>query len=165
MIHLFRDPRAIINSHIYTQWYKKHTNNSENDIKTNCHRIENDVIAALKLTKLYPERLMAVHYEDLYGNFQKFEKVYNFTGMTITPGVKRFLHEESSKSFSGTKNVKGHDSRFKYRETLSFDTVKIIDKHCAKALELLGLRTYSSASQLKDFNVNPVINKLPFTIE
>ncbi|KAL4218155.1 hypothetical protein ACF0H5_022891 [Mactra antiquata] len=156
MIHVFRDPRAIINSHIYTPWFK-HTNNSENDIRTNCHRIENDVIAALKLTKLYPEKLMVVQYEDLYGNFQKFEKVYSFIGMTVTPGVERFLHQESSK--------KGPDSRFKYRKTLSFNTVKVIDKHCAKALELLGLRTYSSASQLKDFNVNPVINKLPFTIE
>lgn len=168
IIHLFRDPRAIINSHINTNWYPATLNDLisiENDIIVNCDRIYNDIVAALILKSRYPDHILAVQYEDIDQSITKLEAIYKFIGRNLTPKVKEYIRSKIETKYNRSKGPNGVFTRIsKYRQSLSYHIVKLIDVHCEKAIKLLGLRIYNSENEMKNQRVNSIVGNLPFSI-
>ncbi|KAL4233730.1 hypothetical protein ACF0H5_008410 [Mactra antiquata] len=164
LIHLFRDPRAVINSHIHTGWFPMKSNNMqalEDDIKALCSRLDHDTVAAHKVLKQYPDRIKIVQYDDLYGNITKLEKVFEFTGMPLTPTVKTYI---KSKIGGKTLKTKGFHPAASYRGLLSYPIVQMVDKHCENALQMLGLRSFSSVEELRNVSISHINDKLTFVV-
>lgn len=166
IVHLFRDPRGTFNSHIHTGWFPMQTKNISafvNDIKAHCERITEDLAIGKTLITMYPGRVTLLQYEDIYGNVEKAKKLYKLLDMEFLESdmFNKTLHRKDDGSVTEYDNLSGP---FMYRTRLPFEFVRIIDDICKDALEMLGLKSYKSETELGDIDFNPFDGKLPFEL-
>ncbi|KAL4232996.1 hypothetical protein ACF0H5_007682 [Mactra antiquata] len=161
VIHLFRDPRAIINSRTTTKWYQLKESLSDNhrgirlDADELCKRIMYDITSSINLKNKYPDRFAVIMYEDLQNNLErKAEILYNYLGLNVTSlKVKLETMAEISPEEHTEKIVRGsHSDWWRYR--LSFSAVKAVDDICVKVYQSLGYTVYDDEDQLKNSNIS-----------
>lgn len=167
IVHLFRDPRGIFNSHINTGWFPLKMGDIGafvNDTKANCERITDDLIMGITLKTKFPDRVKFVQYEDIYHNAEKIKNLLKLLGMDNPHDSDRFPRSPTARRLLRTVQFNSLSGPFKYRMSLPFELVKIVDNHCKDALRMLGLKTYESEADLHDNNFNPIDGKLPFEL-
>ena len=166
IIHLFRDPRGILSSHLRTSWFgRKHKDMQDfvkNDTKVMCERMLIDLNAGKNLQIKFPGRVKFIQYEDVGNILQKRMHVLN--------GFADFkLSEEQSKIISGAMDLNKYtDQRgfhpYSYRSKLSWDTVRICDRECSEILKQLGYTLYKSESHLRNMSQPAALDPLPFAV-
>ncbi|KAL4216845.1 hypothetical protein ACF0H5_024565 [Mactra antiquata] len=165
IIHLFRDPRGIINSHIGTHWFPLRAESEEKvkyDIIANCNRLQGDIMFAESLVRKFPNRVKLVQYEDIDSDVEKVKLLYNFTGMELPRNERSEIYSIFRTSKNRTDFLSGP---FKYRETLSFKYIEIFNQHCAFVIDKLGFKLFKTEEELHDPNINPMKNGiLPFAL-
>ncbi|XP_045197675.2 carbohydrate sulfotransferase 1-like [Mercenaria mercenaria] len=160
VIHLFRDPRGILNSHMHTRFYQKKVqsvSDIENDIKTTCKRMQYDIDAALRLKRLYTDRFRIVQYEDLGDLLRKARVLYNFMELDLTPEIQRDL-ENLVRSENSTTGF----HPYSYRTSLPWDIERAANKHCKGVFLALGYPVYKDENEYKNLDIKP--ESLPYAL-
>ena len=89
LIHLVRDPRAIINSRIGTNFFP--TKDVLSIAEVLCNKMIHDFQAGRKLLMKYPKRFRFVYYEDLTDNpLDKIKALYKYLGFSLDETTKIF---------------------------------------------------------------------------
>ena len=164
VVHLFRDPRAVINSHMTTPWFpiKDGSKNPiEDDIKIMCKRMRYDIESAIYLVDKYPDRVTVVQYEDYIENtVDKMRSLYTFLGMKFSSEYEAFVNKISQiKADSNNKVI-----AFSYRTKMPWDTVQMVDTYCKDVIHSLGLKTFPSKEHLNSTMFDPITTSLPFAL-
>lgn len=167
MIHLFRDPRAIINSHLRTGWFplkdEKHEEDLVNDIKVCCRRMQDDIYKGTELLRRFPKQFKIIQYEDvIYRTLKKSSRLYAFIGMKMSKYYDEFVYNVSQQE--SDKFTQGAIGEFTYRKTLSWKTIRKIDYICRDVLAALGYKEYPSRQHLINMSFIHLNSPLPFSL-
>ena len=160
VIHLYRDPRAIMNSRIETKWYPS------DDVSLLLHNAESlckkmiyDHYKGEELYRKYPDRFKFVYYEDLNEDpLSKAKSLYSYLGMDLDESKYTVLRDisvfkESTKRTAGdrTKNT-----AFWWRRTLDWEIIKRIDTICWQVYEALGYVQFKTHRELRNLTLASV---------
>ncbi|KAK8393655.1 hypothetical protein O3P69_006767 [Scylla paramamosain] len=158
VIHLVRDPRALLASrllveegHFLLMLNRTFFSREEKDARVVCERYRQDLDAARRLVRLYPERYTLVRYEDIARQpHTETRRLYSFMGLAYTPLVASVVSkhtlgfyqtEGKEHPFSTSKNSSG--IVFAWRSRLSYSEVERVQKECGDVLRAYGYRHFS----------------------
>ena len=166
IIHLFRDPRGILNSHLKTSWFGRNDKTMaefvRNDSKVMCERMMIDLKSGKILQAKFPGRIKFIQYEDLGNILQNRMHVLN--------DFARFeLSKEQSELINGSIDTGQYtDQRgfhpYSYRNSLSWDVVRICDSECSDLLTQLGYTLYENEVHLRNMSQPAAVDPLPFAV-
>ena len=158
VIHLFRDPRAVINSRITTDWYylKDNPNDTRHaDIRNNadglCKRMVYDLNKGLKLRRKYPKRFTFLLFEDINSDVQnRVQNLYSYLGMT-KPGVKdRYFNLSDIGKHEHTVVKKMNDFSSWWRTHLTFSAAKAVEQECKEVFRLFHFMKFSTERSMRN---------------
>ncbi|XP_052820168.1 carbohydrate sulfotransferase 1-like [Mya arenaria] len=156
VIHLFRDPRAIINSRIETKWYKTSKSIIEN-AKSLCHKMLKDYHEGLQLLMNYKEKFRFLYYEDLNDNpFKKVEILYKYVGMSLDPAKYKSIQKLPVFSEQKASSTRESNTAFWWRKSLDWEIVKGVDTVCSEVYEVLGYKVFDSEENMRDLTISSV---------
>ena len=153
IVYLLRDPRGIIASEIKTKWFPftgKTQQSVSDNAKTLCSRMSNDIAVAKRLTKLYPNRVKLILYEDFGDQVGLANKLYEFAGMGFNKTFVENFARTTDTSAATTKSDGFHPST--YRNNLPWNTVKIIDSVCSYVYSEIGYPHFKKEYDLRNEN-------------
>ena len=159
IIHLVRDPRAILNSRYFGGWKQKLQN-----YKYVCNHLRND----LKIFSLLPEerllvnsvflyaweysnfhsRYILVKYEDLVENTENvMRKLYRFSKIPFTKRIISHIKGLKSGSVQSSKSFYGlvRSSTFDYnhwRVEMGKQKIRLIEKECKDFMQLMNYTAF-----------------------
>lgn len=163
VVHLFRDPRSVIRSHVRTKWFPEllHTDQArtlEEDIEVTCKRIRYDIQSASVLLKQYPHRVKVIQYEDITVKpVEKINTLYSFLGMEQSEIFNNFIQNTVD------ENTDAGD--ISNRDKLPWNVVKKIDEICEDVIVQLGYKIYPSENEYNSGVFSPVEKYLPFALK
>jgi len=163
IVHLFRDPRGQLNSHLHTAWYpvtETKLNSVREDVKVVCDRMRRDLEIAKQLVKDFPDRMKILQYEDFTDTYEKVSLLYKFLDMNFTNNTRHMVLE--LKGVGRDKNAGFHP--FTCRDTLPWSNVDIVNKHCRDIYRELGLTEFTNEQDLRDESISPITNSLPYAL-
>ena len=165
VVHLFRDPRAIINSHINTGWFGYDQYDPifiVGDAGVTCQRMMTDIQTGKQLQQKYPGRIKFIQYEDI-GNLEpdKMKRLYAFLGMSFTIQEDTLIRKvKLPRKNSGVKGFHPYN----YRETLSWKVVETVDRECSEVITELGYQLYRNEQHLRNMSHPAATNPLPYIV-
>lgn len=141
VVHLIRDPRAIINS---MRNYKHWESYSQFPEKL-CTKIKGDLELS---SKLPPDRYFRLRYEDLMTNILEISiKLYTFLHIPLHDSLAVFIvshtkaenfnHDKSNANYFSTYKTSDFDP-FHWRKTMSSDDIRQIETACRDVMQELG---------------------------
>lgn len=177
-IQLVRDPRAVLASRIvafeakYKNWKQwaldggMPLNEDEvRKLKGNCDNIRMSAEAGLRRTPWLRGRYMLVRYEDIARfPMRKATEMYRFTGIPFTPQVKLWIlrNTQASKKASGVYSTKKNSSEQveKWRFTLPYKIVQVVQKACGPTLKIFGYKIVTSEEMLMNKSISLIKDKV-----
>jgi hypothetical protein len=147
VIHLFRDPRAIINSRIETKWFPSKTDEEViENAKSLCNKMLYDFRKGQNVHKKYPDRFKFIYYEDLTSNMLSKSKIlYNYIGMNVDETYfPEFMKHIVSKKTFVSKVERKKNSAYWWRKNLNWTIVKNMEIICKDVYTELGYKPMSS---------------------
>ena len=158
IIHLFRDPRAIMNSRIKTGWYPRLAviPNAEGL----CHKMLNDFSEGQKLYSRYPERFRFVYYEDLNERpLDKVKSLYKYLGMSLDESKYSVVESISVFKNNKAESEKERESNTAYwwRKSLDWSLLRQIDEKCAGVYKALGYKKFDTYEDLRNLTLDSVV--------
>ena len=163
VIHLLRDPRGTINSQIKTRWFPFSDKSQEavrNDADALCSRMLHDIKAGTRLMRQFPNRAKIIHYEDFNDTIELAQYLYDFLGMGFSDKYRQ--HANTSDTRTATRKTDGYH-KFSYRDTLSWETVQIIDTVCEDLYNESGYKPFATEQDLRNINVSAIQKRLTFS--
>ena len=108
----------------------------------------------MRLKQLYPGRVKTLRYEDGALDPQQYtSEIYKFLGLTLTDDVKEhvdFLTSSGGKETAFTVRRSDPTSAVqKWRHTMLYERVTVIDRQCGRVYPSLGYRKVDSVRDLK----------------
>ncbi|XP_060568831.1 carbohydrate sulfotransferase 6-like [Ruditapes philippinarum] len=172
VVHLFRDPRAIIHSRLETHGYPLEKTTSHNGIKNNakslCNKMETDLRDGERLKKMFPNRFCFVHYEDIYTKDDSLIELHTFLGMSITREIihnaRVHMSNYGSNRKRSARSERNRNNAFWWRKYLSWDTIKLIDSECSIIYSELGYPIIMDKEDKENFNKSFVLQNLQFSM-
>jgi len=154
VIHLFRDPRAVINSRLETPWYK-----IPNEIALNarslCNKMLHDSIEGERLLLKYPSKFMFLYYEDLNDEaVDKVNTLYRNLGMSDSPHNMQRIRDLpvlSAKKSNGSDRI--NNTAYWWRMNLGWDIVQIVDTKFAGVYKRLCFKQFKTEHKLRDVRI------------
>nr|XP_057917019.1 carbohydrate sulfotransferase 3b [Doryrhamphus excisus]XP_057917020.1 carbohydrate sulfotransferase 3b [Doryrhamphus excisus] len=177
-IQLVRDPRAVLASRMvafgakYKNWKQWATDGDvpiDDDevkkLKSNCDTIRISAEAGLKHPAWLRGRYMLVRYEDIARfPMRKAAEMYKFTGIPFTPKVKAWIlkNTRASKETGGVYSTQKNSSEQveKWRFTLPFKIVQVVQEVCGPTLTLFGYKFVTSEEMLTDKSISLIQDKV-----
>ena len=144
IIHLVRDPRAIISS--WTKFGECTDKHGGVPACTHylCSNMEDDLIAFDLLSLVYPERLHRIVFEELASKPIKVTKrLYNFIGMELSSSAQEYVRlitsaGKNSTGIMSTIRANSSASVDAWRATISDQNLFIVQKLCKHVMDELG---------------------------
>ena len=133
VVHLLRDPRAIINSRLalHWKWWGGPLNISK-EARLLCIKMREDIRQRQELEERYPGLTMEFVYEDIAQNPMTYiPALYSFTGIPMPNSTKYFIQQITSKS----GNI-----ATQWRTKLSKGTKEKIDNECEDLYKITNYR-------------------------
>ena len=160
VIQLFRDPRAVINSRLTTDWYYLKENKSDvnyDAIRANadglCRRMTYDLKMGMYLQDKFPSRFAFLLFEDIYSDRQKSNSdLYRYIGMEVPKKDDKFLNNCDIGKYEHTVVKKSSDFSSWWRTQLSFGASRAIEDACIEVFSVFPYLKLSSESELRDLN-------------
>ncbi|KAK3569733.1 hypothetical protein QTP86_004054 [Hemibagrus guttatus] len=156
IVHLARDPRAILASRIttftaeFSAWKiwndtgKQPPSIDLTQITKTCQDMEDSVNTGLKKPAWLHGRYLLVRYEDLALNPEaKAKEIYRFLDLDIGDSVLEWISQNTNNSKT-TSEI--------WRLCLNFDIVETVQKLCKNTLDLLGYKIVQSQVELKNIS-------------
>ena len=127
VIHLIRDPRAIIMSR--QNWYPRRVPlNFSIQARRVCTKMAEDIHRRQEIEKRYPGLTMEVVYENIATNpTENIAAMYKFAGINMTESTISGLNEITSKS---------RDISEKWRTQISAERKKLVDAECQELYKI-----------------------------
>ncbi|PVD21262.1 hypothetical protein C0Q70_19433 [Pomacea canaliculata] len=150
LVYLVRDPRATLMS--------QRQNFGHSPMPQNfCNLVQDDVAHMRLLQQLFPSRAIAVRYEDIIVDPLEWSKrLYAALGLTMTPRVVSLIRLYTRASGDGSayqvyrKDPKNTANR--WRSTIAYSAVRLIDYFCAEAYRALGYVQVHNETLLRNTN-------------
>ncbi|KAL7871138.1 hypothetical protein SRHO_G00086350 [Serrasalmus rhombeus] len=171
IVHLVRDPRAILASRMtafadqFRAWKIWNATDRQpryvdlSQITRTCRDMEYSVETGLQRPAWLRRRYLLVRYEDLALNPEdKAKEIYRFLGLNIGSRVLTWISQNTNATApSSTEwNYKYSTSRdskataHNWRQRLGFDIVKTVQTLCNTTFALLGYKLVQSEAELRD---------------
>lgn len=160
IIHLVRDPRAVLSSLIQRQFFLPKWPKRNLIVAKNTHRGGNNIISRnarilcsqvegnLKYVNAeweswFKTRYILVRYEDIVSDLVKsVQYMYNFTGLPLVPSIKKWIHK-------GEPPVRSRDDIFviskedvdrivHWRLLLDKSLLSVLEEVCGPLMKLMG---------------------------
>ena len=159
IIHLFRDPRAIINSRMSS--VMKHFFRTGTDLITNakslCHKMLYDFHEGVRLYNLYPGRFRFLYYEDLNEHpLRKVKLIYQYLGMALDQSKYEFISNIVVFNDNIAETERQMNTAFWWRKTMRWNETQQIDELCKDVYDVLGYKTFSSHADQMDLSLRSV---------
>ncbi|XP_054633604.1 carbohydrate sulfotransferase 1-like [Dunckerocampus dactyliophorus] len=180
IIHLVRDPRAILASRMmafsdqFRAWKIWNATGRQpryvdlSQITSTCKDMLASAETGLQKPSWLQGRYLLVRYEDLAFNPQrKAAELYQFVGLEMEDRVQMWITKNTNSNLSAPtewnyRYSTTRDSRVtaeSWRLRLGFDIVRTVQNLCNKTLALLGYRLVHSAAQLRNLSHSLVETK------
>ena len=163
VIHLLRDPRGTINSNIKNRWFPfsdKSRKSVRNNADAMCSRMLHDIKAGTRLMRQFPNRVKIIHYEDFNDTTELAKYLYDFLGMEFSDKYRQLANTSDIRS--ATRKTDGYH-QLSYRDTLSWETVQIIDSVCEDLYNESGYKPFATEQDLRNNNVSAKQKRLTFS--
>jgi len=171
IVHLVRDPRAIVYTHFLTQNASTMTNSTEH-LKEYSRKLCQDMLLNIKYAITAPSWLQGkytlLRYEDLGTNpHQVAELVYKFVGVPMAPQVRVWLDKlaygskdgySSTRSSFASSSSSGSMEEFlttnltssvhNWRVQMQYQAVRMIETECYEVMNLLGYKIVDDEEEL-----------------
>ncbi|XP_029440325.1 carbohydrate sulfotransferase 5-like [Rhinatrema bivittatum] len=177
IIHLVRDPRAILSSREGFPYLNEddatisRVQNSKNNISVVMQEICNAQVQMYKLASQDPQpflkgRYRMMRYEDLVRDpVAHIRDLYDFVGLKITPSMESWIYNVTHGLIPNDKDLLpfSEDSRkiaLQWRERLSFQKVKEVQKLCQQDMEVFGYAFIEAEQEQKNMSLDLLLPKL-----
>ncbi|XP_043937279.1 carbohydrate sulfotransferase 5-like [Protopterus annectens] len=186
IIHLVRDPRAVLNSREKALWSLINDNkillNSQstslgNDsnykvMETICRsQFRIHKTATTEGPSFLKNRYLMVRYEDMaFDPLEKVKEMYRFTNLSLTPKLETWIHDithGSRKDYTDFQ-ITSRDAKSvsqAWRNKLSFLNVTKVQQVCKEAMDLFGYKLVNSEKELKSFSLDLVNRDKALTVK
>ena len=174
VVHLVRDPRAIVYTHFLSLNNETATEDEERVKKYSkglCDKMLRNIKYAITAPQWLQGKYTLLRYEDLGTNpHQITELVYKFVGVPVAPQVRMWLDklaygvpprtQHTGSSTSGSledfyaKNLTG--SVHNWRIQLKYATVRVIETECYEVMNLLGYKIVDDEEELTTLTMSLV---------
>ncbi|XP_028826609.1 carbohydrate sulfotransferase 3-like isoform X2 [Denticeps clupeoides] len=176
-IQLVRDPRAVLASRMvafsakykhWKQWAADGEVPADDEevkkLRGNCDNIRVSAELGLQQPAWLRRRYMLVRYEDIARfPMSKAAEMYTFTGIPFTPQVKDWIlkNTQASKEASGVYSTQKNSSEQveKWRFTIPFKLVQVVQKVCGPTMKLFGYKFAESEEMLTDKSLSLIEEK------
>ena len=157
VIHLFRDPRAIMNSRIEAKWYP--SKDVLPSAEALCNKMNHDYQEGKRLSVEYPGRFRFLYYEDLNDNpSNKVRAIYRYLGMSLNE--TKFSTFKTIMALHGGKGKvlteRERNTAFWWRKKLKWDIVKTMDTLCKDVYDALGYIPFKTKDQMQNLTFQSV---------
>ena len=157
LIHLFRNPFAIINSRkrsSFAKTVKEFLPMGE----SLCIKMELDYIGAKELMKKYPDRVKMIWYEDLKSDVSdKVARLYDYVGMEQRPEEARALNvvklNEAKDNTKELDKLRESDNTRWWRKTIDFRLYSMMFQKCGAVVKLFNMTNFRSEAELRDLSI------------
>ncbi|XP_060599263.1 uncharacterized protein LOC132752885 isoform X2 [Ruditapes philippinarum] len=159
-IHLFRDPRAIINSRIETDWYPSNTTKSGiENAESLCNKMLYDFREGQKVQQLFPDRFRFIYFEDFSVDILNRSKIlYKYLGMnTNEKYYPEILKLSALKNATSVETERKRNTAFWWRKTLKWEIVEKMEKICKDVYKELGYKSFSNIQEYNDLSIPSVV--------
>lgn len=167
IVHLVRDPRAIVFTHFLTNLNSSMSTNTSEHLKEYSRKLCMQMLRNIKYAITAPSWLQGkytlLRYEDLGTNpHQITELVYKFVGVPVAPQIRMWLDKlaygtntrstSTGSSTSGSvedfyaKNLTG--SVHNWRVQMQYKAVRVIETECYEVMNLLGYKIVDDEEEL-----------------
>ncbi|XP_078482830.1 carbohydrate sulfotransferase 1-like [Ciona intestinalis] len=166
IVHLVRDPRAIVNSRIPQRDLKSEVNKARfGVIRFYAHQIcdqlsSNVDYADMAVGSLVPrESYLRIRHEDFaLEPIQVSEKIYKFLSLPFREDMRKWVldattsNTQASELKTGDQGTKRNSKEIvsAWREKLSFEEVVVIQEICKDSLNKLGYRVFNTEKELQN---------------
>ena len=163
VVHLVRDPRAILNSRVTKD---ARINWTVASVKEHARGLCRDMLRNIKYAVSAPPWLEGsytlLRYEDLATNpHQIAEQLYKFVGINIAPQVRMWIDRATAEGFTSVtldnsvsrlvspsaQNIT--DSVHKWRLQIPYSIVTMIETECYEVMNLLGYKIVDDEEELR----------------
>ncbi|XP_078485025.1 carbohydrate sulfotransferase 1-like [Ciona intestinalis] len=159
IVHLVRDPRAILSSRMKLTEDQTNNETLKAEATALCHRLRKNVQFSNSFWKSQNGEYMRVRHEDITTNpMQAVQEIYRFVDEPVPHNIQDWVNnsmtaEENIKkttvsAFSTVR--KPSDVLNKWRRTLNFRTVQLIQAECLDVLQDLGYLTVKNEKEQND---------------
>lgn len=154
IVHLFRDPRAVINSRIHSKGYPVRDFNR--NAKALCRKMTWDLLEGKELLKKYPDRFKFIFYEDIKSDvLNKTEQLSNFIGMNFQSSEVELLNKVKVNNVAMGRRIKvpgtrASDNAFWWKANIPDNILKNVQKECNTVVEHFGFTIFNSSTELKN---------------
>ncbi|KAJ7365189.1 hypothetical protein OS493_007840 [Desmophyllum pertusum] len=148
IIHLVRDPRAVVCSLKSVGFFKRRNDPSRElswFVKKICHQMELDLKVGMLTRYSLPDGYRLIRFEDLARSpLSAASELYEFAGIEMLDSVKKWLHETTkSQNGRGSAYSTTRDSKqvvSSWRTKLSSADVQIVENYCGKVMTQLNYK-------------------------
>ncbi|XP_063262384.1 carbohydrate sulfotransferase 3 isoform X2 [Prinia subflava] len=166
IIQLVRDPRAVLASRIVAfpfkyealkKWLSKGEAAMREEelqrLRSNCESIRVSAELGLRRPGWLRGRYMLVRYEDVArAPLQKAREMFRFAGLPLTPQVEEWISRNTQAPRKGDdvySTCKNSSEQIdKWRFSMSFKLVQLVQEACAPAMQVFGYKLASSPAEL-----------------
>ncbi|XP_071520434.1 uncharacterized protein [Panulirus ornatus] len=153
VLHLVRDPRAVMNSRQRDWWCME---DNCRDPETVCRQQLEDFSFSSILHHHYPGRYKFIRYEDLSLNpLETIQDLWKFLELELTPRVVQIIQQRTnsySRNRYSTRRI-SHLQTFQWRKEMKYSLMQKVQRACPAVLELLGLRVFTSKKEYKNLSL------------
>ena len=160
LVHLVRDPRAIIQSRLFSRGYPVYGYRQNDSLERNlCTKMFQDIQDVVHLRALFPNRIFILYYEDLLSNLHvRLKHLYKHLNMTYSKSEVDHLANiqvnilPPEKPFTKINPERVSDNANWWRKHMAWSDVDKVQRACDNVLRVLGYRLLQSEMELRDTN-------------
>ena len=173
IVHLVRDPRAIIHSRQFTRGYPVFGYRNNDSLERNlCDKMHQDIQDFLQLRQKFPNRVLIVYYEDLLLKLHvRSKQLFEYLNMTyIKTEIDELVKIETNvphpeKPFHKIIEDRRSKNAFWWRKYMAWVDVDRINKVCAEVYQSLGYQMIVNETQLHDLNYKSLYIPIRFNMQ
>ena len=161
IIHLVRDPRAVVYSLKSLAFFRRsHDPRRELSwyVEKVCHQMESDIKIGKLMKAFYPDGYKLIRFEDLARNpLRIVNELYKFSGIEMLDTIEKWLQETTrinhGNAYSTSRNSQQVVSN--WRTKMSPASVQIVEKYCGRLMGQLNYElTGMSPKKQLDLNIS-----------
>ncbi|XP_045215422.2 carbohydrate sulfotransferase 1-like [Mercenaria mercenaria] len=156
ILHLFRNPFAIINSRTESKGYP--VRDFVSNAAVLCKKMQLDYEGGIRLAAKYPGRVKLVFYEDIKSNvIEKMNKLYEYIGMESDDDeVKKLNKVKTNKGKSNTPSMsrtRVSDNAHWWRGHMSFLKYQGVRDKCKQLMTTFNLTNFKDRQELLKLDI------------
>ena len=174
VVHLFRDPRAILHSRIETDGYPlRFSLRGSPEIRSNakalCDKMTSDLKEGIVLMKKYPNQFRFIHYEDIFNNAESLVKLHTILGMKVTQGgmdtIRKAGHVNNPRRYAGDRKLqRQRNNAYWWTLYMKWGIIKSVDSYCSNVCLRLGYPVFNSPDNYQEIDINKTLSYLAFKL-